>query len=349
MSVLVTPFKSGGALSPRSIRQWRLAQGLVWVVGFTIFACLVFLPDLGILLFWNILIPIAPALIVLAVGLWRNICPLASTALLPRHLGISRQKKMSIETQGILILLSVLLLYIIVPLRHPVFNVSGHATAWLLAGTTLVAVTLGFFFEWKSAWCSTLCPVHPVERLYGTKVMGALPNAHCTACEKCVVPCPDSTPNLDPRGSQKTAPHRLAGLLITGGLPGFIWGWFHEADGTPVVSFLSWAGIYYMPLLGMLITLALYALLTTRFRGKQERMVTAVFATAAVSCYYWYRIPSLLGFGKFPDDGCLIDMRDYLNATTVSGISIGLTLFFFWWLVIRKPNKSSWVIRPEYA
>ena len=124
MSVLATPYKSGGALSPRSIRLWRLAQGLVWVTGLAIFACLVFLPDLGILLFWNILIPIAPALIVLAVGLWRNIWPLASTALLPRHLGLSKQMKMSVETQGMLSLLSVAFLYIIVPLRHPVFNVS---------------------------------------------------------------------------------------------------------------------------------------------------------------------------------------------------------------------------------
>jgi hypothetical protein len=349
MSVLATPFKSGGALSTRSIRQWRAAQLTIWLVGFVIFLCLIFFPAVGILLFWNILIPIAPALIVLAVGLWRNICPLASTALLPRHLGLSQKRQMSIETQGMLSLLSVVLLYTIVPLRHPVFNVSGHATAWLLAGTTIVALIMGFFFEWKSAWCSTLCPVHPVERLYGTKVIGSLPNAHCTACEKCVVPCPDSTPNLDPRGSQKTAAHRLAGLLITGGLPGFIWGWFHEQDGTPAVDLLSWAGIYYMPLLGMLITLAVYALLTKLFRGKKERVVTAVFATAAVSCYYWFRIPSLLGFGRFPDDGCLVDARAYLTGASITAISIILTLFFFWWLVIRKPNKASWVIRPDYA
>jgi hypothetical protein len=222
MSSLSTPYKSGGELSARSILLWRIAQAVVWLIGATIFVCLVFFPPLGVILFWNILIPVAPALIVLAVGLWRNVCPLATTTLQPRHLGLSKRKKMSVSLQGKLGLLSVIALYLIVPLRHPVFNVSGHATAWLLAITTTIGVVMGFFYEWKSAWCSTLCPVHPVEKLYGRNVIGSLPNAHCNQCQKCVVPCPDSTPNMNPQASQKTSYHRLSAILIVGGLPGFI-------------------------------------------------------------------------------------------------------------------------------
>ena len=105
---------------------------------------------------------------------------------------------MSVSLQGKLALLSVIALYLIVPLRHPVFNVSGHATALLLVVTTTAGVVMGFFYEWKSAWCSSLCPVHPVEKMYGRNVIASMPNAHCNQCMKCVVPCPDSTPNIDP-------------------------------------------------------------------------------------------------------------------------------------------------------
>jgi hypothetical protein len=349
MSSLSTLYKSGGELSARSILLWRIAQAAVWLIGATIFICLVFFPPLGVILFWNILIPIAPALIVLAVGLWRNVCPLATTTLQPRYLGLSKRKKMSVSLQGKLGLLSVIALYLIVPLRHPVFNVSGHATAWLLAITTTIGVVMGFFYEWKSAWCSTLCPVHPVEKLYGRNVIGSLPNAHCNQCQKCVVPCPDSTPNMDPQASQKTGYHRLSAILIVGGLPGFIWGWFHEPDNTPLNSFSAALDIYAVPLAGLLTTLLLYSLLINALNNKYEKTITAIFAAAAVSCYYWYRIPSLIGFGRYPDDGLLVNISNLIPYEAVRGIIIFVTLFFFWWLVIRKPNKASWVIRPEYA
>ena len=72
--------KSGEQLSPRSILIWRIVQTLVWLVGVLILFYLVFYPNVGIHLFWNILIPIAPVLFVVAVGVWRNVCPMASTA-----------------------------------------------------------------------------------------------------------------------------------------------------------------------------------------------------------------------------------------------------------------------------
>ena len=66
----------------RSLTIWRLLQVLVWIVGLVIFLALIFYPSIGLLLFWNILIPVAPALLVVATGVWRNICPLSTTNLL---------------------------------------------------------------------------------------------------------------------------------------------------------------------------------------------------------------------------------------------------------------------------
>jgi len=345
----MTKYKSGNQLSQRSILIWRFVQTLVWLAGATIFICLLFFPKIGINLFWNILIPIAPALIVVAVGLWRNVCPLATTALLPRHLGLSKRKIMSTSLHGVLSLISILALYAIVPLRHAVFNVSGHATAFLLIGVATVGVTMGFFFEWKSAWCSSLCPVHTVEKLYGSNVLFSLPNAHCEQCMKCVTPCPDSRANISPLSYQKTFYDNLSALLIIGGLPGFIWGWFHVPDYSGDLSLSTVLEIYEIPLACMILTLMVYSVLAIVLSDKTMRIVSGIFAASAVSCYYWYRIPALVGFGKFAEDGLLINLSDRIPFEAVSLTIILTTLFFFWWIVIRKQHRVSWVIRPPYG
>lgn len=342
-------YKSGGQLSRLSRLIWRILQTVFWLIGAAIFYCLIFYPATGVILFWNILIPVAPALIVVAVGLWRNVCPLATTTLLPRHLGLSKRKKMSIALQGKLGLVAVVSLYAIIPLRHAVFNVSGYATAALLFAVATLGVTMGFIYEWKSAWCSSLCPVHPIEKLYGSNVLFALPNAHCDQCMRCVIPCPDSTPNVQPNTSQRTMYHRISGLWMVGGLPGFIWGWFHIPDNHNILTLSSIKDCYATPLAGMMVTVSMFWLLTKLFSEKSLQLITAIFAAASVSCYYWYRIPSLVGHGNYADDGLLIDLSDTIPHEVVVFTILFTTAFFFWWLVIRMPNKSSWVIRPAYA
>lgn len=345
----MSQYKSGNQLSTSSILIWRITQTAVWLVGAIIFFCLIFYPSVGVMLFWNILIPIAPALIVVAVGLWRNVCPLATVTLLPRHLGLSQRRKMSDSTHGILGLVSVLALYVIVPLRHAVFNLSGHATAILLFGVAAVGVIMGFFYEWKSAWCSSLCPIHPVEKMYGSKVLFALPNAHCQECVKCVAPCPDSTVNISPKSYHKTFFHSLSSILILGGLPGFIWGWFHVPDHTGVLALSTVFEIYLMPMVGLVFSLVVYWLLTVLLKTKYHQKITEVFAAAAVSLYYWYRIPALLGFGEFATDGMLVNLKNSLPAWSMALTVMITTIFFFWWIVLRKTVKTSWVVRPAYS
>jgi hypothetical protein len=340
---------SGNQLSATSILLWRIAQTAVWMIGATIFICLIFFPQLGVLLFWNILIPVAPALIVVAVGLWRNVCPLATVTLLPRHLNVSKRKHMPQTLQAQLSLLAVVALYVIVPLRHLIFNKSGHATAMLLFGVTLVGICMGFIFEWKSAWCSSLCPVHPVEKLYGSNVIASLPNAHCDQCFNCVIPCPDSTPHFHPTFFQKTTYHRLSGLLIVGGLPGFIWGWFHVPDNTQINTLVQLFDVYEMPMIGFTISLILYFITIKTVNKKYDNLITSLFAAAAVSCYYWFRIPALLGFGNWSNDGLLINLNTIIPSWIITVITTFTTLFFFWWITIRKAKQTSWIIRPAYG
>ncbi|MFZ4769820.1 MAG: hypothetical protein ACOYLO_06530 [Ferruginibacter sp.] len=341
-------FKSGDQLSPQSILIWRIIQAAVWIVGAAILFCLLFYPALGILLFWNILIPVAPALFVLGAGIWRNVCPLATTNLLPRHLGLSKRKRLSISQLGKLNLIAVITLFMIVPLRHAIFNSNGIATALLIISMAIIGIITGFFYEWKSVWCSGLCPVHPVEKLYGGNVLLSIPNAHCDQCMNCVVPCPDSTPNIHPKSSVKTVYHKISGMLIAGGLPGFIWGWFHVADELKITTLRTFLSVYQMPLIGFSATLFLYIILVKFIPKKFERILISIFAATGVSCYYWYRIPSLFGFGNFADDGLLVNLTKTLPYWGIEAIIITITLLFFYLLVIRKENKKSWIIRPQY-
>lgn len=330
----------------RTHPAWRLAQVIVWLVGFLLLHQLLFAPTRGIHLFWNILIPVAPALLVLATGVWRNICPLAFAALLPRRLGLSQRRSLSLRQSGRLQLAAVVLLLILVPLRHAFFNLHGPATAGLVFGLVLIAATAGYFFEWKSAWCAGLCPIHPVERLYGSNAAFSPSNAHCDGCRRCVALCPDSTPNIHPLTSQRTRSQIFAGHLLVGGFPGFIWGWFQVPDRLGVGGIGELLSLYLLSLLGMVATLAPYLLL---LRVVPRNRLMAVFATASVSCYYAFRIPALFGFGRFPEDGRLIDLTDVLPGWSIDAAVLGLALFFFWWMVVRHPSRKSWVLRPEFT
>ena len=167
---------------------WKAAQLISFLIGVSIVFCLFVYPEYGLHVFWNGLIPLAPFILVISAGFWRNICPLGSTSLFFRNADLSKRKKLSQKAIGKLSLTGIVLLFLIAPLRHVLFDINAIATAWLLIGVAVVACILGLRYEWKSAWCSSLCPIHPIERLYGLKNVFTMSNAQCASCSKCVIP-----------------------------------------------------------------------------------------------------------------------------------------------------------------
>lgn len=325
---------------------WRGVQTAVWLLGVAILVALFLWPTIGLHAFWNVLIPVAPALLAVAPGLWRNVCPMASTALLTRHTGLSARKPVSPLWQGRLFLVGVVLLYAIVPLRHVVMDLSGPATGVAILGLAVASVIMGSRFEWKSGWCSGMCPVHPVERLYGSSPVISPPNAHCHPCEQCVTPCADATSKLDPLTVNGGSARKTAGYLMVGGFAGFIWGWFQVPDYANGDGWTHLASAFGWPLLGTACTLALYFLLHNRI---SQLMLNRLFAAAAIACYYWYRLPMLVGFGPFPGDGMLVDLTSTLGPWFSTLSRIATTVFFFWWLVGRRNIRRSWLVRPPLA
>lgn len=327
---------------------WRILQAVSWLLGFLILLALVFYPRLGIAAFWNVLIPVAPALFVVAAGVWRNICPLAGVALLPHHLNFSRKKRLPLAGQGQFQLLSAVLLFLVVPLRHLLLDTSGQATATVLIILALVAFVAGLRYEWKSGWCAGLCPVSSVEKLYGQRVAYTPANAHCTLCKNCTMPCPDSTPGAHPLLQQKTRCHRLAGLLLVGGLPGFIWGWFHVPDYTGSLTWEEVGWAFGLPYLGLAASLFAFLVLRRSLAERRHELLVSLFAASAIICYYWYRLPALIGFGLFRADGRLVDLSGSLPAWTPWVLQSAALLFFGWWIVLRRPVERGWLVRPPY-
>ena len=288
-----------------SRNYWRSAQYLVLIAGVALVAALLLQPGVGLLILWNVLIPVAPALIVVAPGLWRNICPMATFSFLPRRFGISRRKIPARRMVALLSASGMIALLLIVPLRHVVFDTDGPMTALMLLLSAGVAISMGSLFEWRSGWCNTLCPIHAVEKLYGFAPAIRVQNMRCDTCKKCLTPCPDSTRTMNSSVTGPTVVEKLAGHFMIGGFAGFIWGWFRIPDYHGDAGLTEVISAYFWPCAGALVSLAVYvALRAWACRSRTDRaLLVKVFAATAVSTYYWYRIPALAGFGPNPGTG----------------------------------------------
>lgn len=323
-------------VSPKHRPIWVALQSALLLVGVVLVGLLLFWPAAGIALLWNLLIPAAPALVTIAPGLWRNICPMATFHMLPQKLGIAQNIRMPEWGAAALGLIGMILLFVVVPMRRIGLNVDGTLTAVMLVSAAVVAAVMGALFEMRSGWCTSLCPIHPVERLYGTNPAIAFKNARCDLCEGCSNPCPDSTPQMTPTVTGAPKLQQLLGNFLVGSFPGFVWGWYQVQDYPPDhVGTQEIITAYVWPLGACIIAYAVFKMVEHIFRHRDDArtILHRVFAAAAISTYYWYRLPgpaSLLP-NWFPLVSHLVT-----------------TPFFFWFLVLRSP-KVSWLKRPVMA
>ena len=348
VAVRVLPTKHNPLLMPEGSRTlslkgwftWRVLQYFMLCVGMVTVALLLIRPDLGIPLMWNVLIPAAPALVTIAPGLWRNICPMATMHQLPKHLGISQYRKMPEWMAAGFGLIGVIGLFILVPFRQLGMDTTGPMTAVMLILAAATAWTMGALFEARCGWCNTLCPIHPVEKLYGTVPAMTFKNARCDLCENCISPCPDSTPAMTPTNIGSTKLQQFLGRFVVGSFPGFVWGWYQVPDYPwDQVGIHEVLTAYGWPYVAALVSYVIFQR-TERALSRHEsarQTLHRVFAAAAVSTYYWYSLPGVASsLGSLPYWFPLVS-----HMVTTS--------FFFWFLVFRSPKGASWLIRPTMA
>jgi ferredoxin len=261
---------------------------------------------------------------------------MATFHMLPQKLGISRNIRMPEWGAAALGLIGVILLFIVVPMRRIGLNVDGPLTAIMLLSAAVVAFMMGSLFEMRSGWCTSLCPIHPVEKLYGTNPAITFKNARCDLCEACSNPCPDSTPQMTPTMTGATRVQQVLGNFLVGSFPGFVWGWFQVPDYPPhQVGSPEIMTAYVWPFGACIVSYVVFKIVEHIFRHRENAraVLHRIFAAAAVSTYYWYRLPGPAAL--LPDWFPLVS-------------HLVTTPFFFWFLVLRSP-KASWLKRPVMA
>jgi NADPH-dependent 2,4-dienoyl-CoA reductase/sulfur reductase-like enzyme/ferredoxin len=268
-----------------SIRQWRAIRLVVFTLGIAEIVLLFVIPESGLDLFFGIAVPALPLLWFVAPGVWRNLCPLAAANQTPRLFGFTRGLTAPpwIAEHGYLI--GVTAFFVLVPARKFLLEDSGPALGVLLAVLLVLAFVGGVFLKGKSGWCSTVCPLLPVQRLYGQHAFIQSPNSHCEPCVGCAKNCNDFNPHVAFLADQYDADRvwQLRRRLFAAAFPGLIVG-FYTTPSPPEVSIPVMYGLVG---LSVLVSVGLFFVLDTVLRQPLGRL-TAVWAVLALNFYYWW-------------------------------------------------------------
>ena len=274
---------------------WLATQSVIVIVVLFLCGGLILQPDTSLGLLWNVLIPILPATFLISPILWRSMCPLATLNMLPN--GLFSRRALSAPSLSKVGVVGIVLLIVLVPARRFLFNENGIALAITILLVATVAIALGAVFDAKAGFCNAICPILPVEKLYGQHPLWEVRNPRCTNCTLCT---PKGCIDIAPKKSITTAigpATRSHTWLITpfgifaAAFPGFIFGYFGISDGplasagTTYLHIATWAFISYL-------AVSILVLIV----NKPSAYIFPLLAAAAIGIYYWFASPSMLSF-----------------------------------------------------
>jgi NADPH-dependent 2,4-dienoyl-CoA reductase/sulfur reductase-like enzyme/ferredoxin len=286
-------FRNYTKLEPRiPMAVWVGLRALTLLIALTLAALLMFLPDIGLKLFWRLAIPVVPAVLVIAPGLWRQICPMATLNQLPRLRGFGRALELPPGLKQWAFSLSVGFFVLAVMARGPFLNHSGPSVAIGVLLALALAFAGGVLFKGRSGWCGTFCPLAPIQRTYGQAPLLMVRNGYCNPCVGCQKSCYDFNPRAavfsdvydsDPR-------HAAQRRLFMGLLPGLIVGYFwldaHPADGV---------ALHAAVLLGACAASAGLYGLAVAFAPANPYRVALLFGAFALAAFYFFAGPIVVG------------------------------------------------------
>jgi len=269
--------------------DWLRAGSLIAAAGLV--AALLFAPAAGLLVFWGLLVPTLPLIFFLAPGFWRNVCPLATMNQIPRRLGLSRAATAPPWLQSYAFVIGFGAFVLIASSRKWLFNTSGPATAALVVGLLLAALLGGLLLKGKSGWCSSLCPLLPVQRLYNQTPFVTVANSHCTPCVGCTKNCYDFNPGVAYLVDLYDDDRYYSGYrkFFAAAMPGFVVGYF-TLPNPPAISI---AAMYLGLAAAMAVSVAVFFTLDTFVKVSANKL-TALAAAAAINLFYWFGLPTWL-------------------------------------------------------
>lgn len=274
-------------LFPAAVWHLLRAGSILVTLGLLVLLCVH--PVLGLDLFWNVAVVVLPLVFLCAPGLWRNLCPLAATNQLPRLTGLTRGWTLTDGWKAHAFVVGMVLFFVLVTGRKLFFNHSGPATAVLIGGALVAALIGGLLFKGKSGWCSTFCPLLPVQRLYGQNPYLVVANTHCQPCVGCAKNCYDFNPTMAPLADQYDNDRHYVGFrrLFAGLFPGFVLAYFLLPAGD-LGTLLMQTGAY------MAVSLAIFHLLDHVGHARLNRLII-LSAVAGLNIYYWFASEKLVG------------------------------------------------------
>ncbi len=314
---------------PAGLGLWRTAQWAGILATAILLAGLVAQPDLALDVLWNILIPLVPASLLVSPAIWRNVCPLATLNMLTNRSAVQHTlTEKVLPGAGII---GIVLLVVMVPARRFLFNTDGVVLTVTIVAVALLALALGGFFQLKAGFCNAICPVLPVERLYGQRPLMGVNNPRCVPCTMCTARgCIDLNPSKSVAQTLGSA-RRSNAWLVTGfgafaaAFPGFVVGYYTAQDG-PLAS----AGSVYLNVAVWALGSYLVAgLLVWLFRLSATRALILLAAVAA-GLYYWFAADT-------------ITTAFAIQGTATVAIRVAaLALVVFWlWRALPRTNRAN--------
>jgi len=232
---------------------------------------------------WRGLVPLVPFALLLNARLWRNVCPLGRISEGgPGGDPVSDRPRIG---------LAILLFAAILPVRAAWLAESMVATAGLLAILVSGAFLLGRCRARRSGFCTTVCPMLPVELLYGQAPLIDVGRGACDSCTLCTArACPQLSP------SAAIAQHLGAGRHGTGWIrtpfgafaaafPGVITAFFLGETGSPVSAILS-LGV------GAVVSWSVVAAIVVALRPGWDRAILAL-GFGAITLWAWFALPGV--------------------------------------------------------
>jgi NADPH-dependent 2,4-dienoyl-CoA reductase/sulfur reductase-like enzyme/ferredoxin len=271
-------------------RAWHALRALSVASVLALVGILIWRPEIGLAVAWGVIIPLAPLLFLAAPGVWRNVCPFAALNQLPRLAGFTRGLVQTPRVREYAYVIGMAALLVLVATRKPLLNHSGIATAAVILGMMAFAFLGGVVFKGKSGWCSSFCPLLPVQRLYGQTPLLTVANTHCQPCVGCTKNCYDFNPTVAYLADQYDDDRHYVAYrrFFAGVFPGFVFAYFNVPDppaigvGEMYLQFALYAGA----------SLAVFAALETFLKTTPAKL-PALFGIVAFNVYYWHAVPLL--------------------------------------------------------
>lgn len=209
---------------------WPVLRALCLAAAACVIALCFMNPGLGSRIFWGGLMAYLPLLLLIAPGVWRNACPMATMNGLAGRLGWAGTRRLSAAAQRRTPYIAVGLFFALTPLRAAGLDQDGHLLAVFLLLLLATAAVGGVAIAGKGGWCSQICPMLPVERLYGLSPLVVVQDTHCRPCVGCARNCYDLQPTASGLADlrNKSNPGSRARLLFAAAMPWFCLAFFTQ-------------------------------------------------------------------------------------------------------------------------